>query len=116
MVMNGSHAAFRLAAGGACLVVLAGLVVTSAMAAAIEPITIGMARLLQDPWGLPSLLDLAASLLVIGTWMCLVEARPRRLWFWLPLLACLGNITTAIFLLARLRRTGNLRAWLTERM
>ena len=114
--MDGSLAGFRLAAGAGCIVVLAALLVTSAMAAASEPITTGLPRLLQDPWGLPSLLDLTAGLVLTGAWMTVVEEKPRRLWFWLPLLACLGNITTAIFLLARLRQAGNLRAWLTERM
>lgn len=108
--------AFVPCAAAVCLAALAVLIGASVLAAGHEAIGDGVLRLLRDPWGLATLLDLAVGLGLAAAWMCAVEARPRRLWLWLPLLACLGNIATAIFLLARLRRAGNLRSWLTERL
>ncbi len=107
---------FQIVAATIVLVLLAILIGLSIRGAFDRPLSSGLAALVADPWGLATLVDLAAGLLLTATWMTVVELRPRRLWLWLPLLACLGNITTAIFLLARLRRAVTLRMWLTEKM
>ncbi len=110
-----SPAAFRACAA---LPVSAGLVAllwASAYGTLHGSVFAGIARLAADPWGLATLLDLGLGLIFAGAWMHAVTADRRRLWLWWPLLALLGNIATAIFLLARLRGSGSMPSWLTER-
>jgi len=76
----------------------------------------GIVRIWGDPWGPATLADLACGVLLVGAWMIVVEARPRRLWLWLPLLILLGHAATGLFLLARLPRADNLRTWLSQRL
>ncbi len=114
--MVNSIGRFRVIAATIVVILTLSLVWLSMLGAANQPLSHGLIDLMHHPWGLATLCDLAAGLLLTATWMCVVEARPRRLWLWLPLLACLGNIATGIFLLARLRRAGNLQAWLTHQL
>ncbi len=109
-------AGFRIWAGLVTVTALAALVALSVRGAMHGPIGPALAGLAADPWGAATLADLAVGLGFVGVWMGLIEARTRRLWLWLPLLACLGNMATCIFLLARLGRARSIRAWLTERM
>jgi hypothetical protein len=55
----------------------------------------------NDPWGLVTLIDLGVALVLVAAWIIVVE--PRR---WLAALlvlavACLGNVTTLAYLIAR---------------
>jgi F0F1-type ATP synthase assembly protein I len=54
-----------------------------------------------DPWGATTLVDLYAGLVVIGVWIGLVERRVLRTLPWLVGLACLGNLTTLVYVAQR---------------
>lgn len=107
--------AFRIVAGGVVIACLGTLAALCAVAMDDRPVLVAIAALARDPWGLATLADLAAGLLLAAAWMTAVEARPRRLLLWLPLLCLLGNMATCIFLLVRLGKAGTLRAWLLDR-
>lgn len=107
---------FRFWAALVTLSVLALLIGLCIRAAAAGPLWAALQAMAADPWGLATLADLAAGLVGVAVWMGLVEARSWRLLVWIPCLFLLGNITTCIFLLARLRRAGTIRTWLTERI
>jgi len=115
METTSGHSGFRLLAGSATIAGIVLLVALSARGSADRGVVDAIADLARDPWGLATLADLALGLVFVAIWMALVEARPRRLLLWLPLLACLGNIATGVFLLMRLRHASNLRTWLTEK-
>lgn len=110
-----SPAAFRICAAIPVVAALAALLWASALGTLHGSVLAGISRLAADPWGLATLLDLGVGLVFAGAWMHAVIADRRRLWLWWPLLALLGNIATAIFLLARLRGSGSMPSWLTER-
>jgi hypothetical protein len=106
---------FRLCATLVTLSVLALLIGLCIRAAAAGSLLEALQAMATDPWGLATLADLAAGLIGVAVWMCLVEARSWRLLLWVPSLFLVGNIATCIFLLARLRRATTLRAWFIER-
>lgn len=61
-------------------------------------------RLLADPWGLVTLLDLGIGLLFVAAWISVVETRPWHATAWIIALFMLGNVITLAFLLWRTRR------------
>lgn len=64
----------------------------------------GLGRLVDDLWGVTTLVDLTVGLIVIGAWICVLERRPGRCIPWLIGLALLGNLTTIIYVLVRALR------------
>jgi hypothetical protein len=98
-----------------CLLALALLVAAILYGVEHGPVLAGLVTVAREPWGLATLVDLAVGLGFVAAWMSLVEARRWRLGLWLPLLVCLGNVATLLFLLARWPGCGSIRAWLTER-
>lgn len=110
--MNG----FQALAGAAALLALFAIAAASAIASCERSAWAAMDDFAADPWGLALLIDLGASLAFAAAWMVAVERRPTRLLVWLPLLAILGHMATALFLLDRLRRARDPIAWLTQRL
>lgn len=64
----------------------------------------GLSRLVTDPWGVVTLLDLSVALLFIATWMAVMEPQPIRATVWIVALFILGNMVTLVFLLCRTRK------------
>lgn len=64
----------------------------------------GLSRLMTDPWGIVTLVDLSVALLFIATWMAVMEPRPLRAAAWIVALFILGNVVTLVFLLCRTRK------------
>lgn len=57
------------------------------------------------PWGLVTITDLSAGLLIVALWIAAME---RRWWptvGWVVLLACLGNVITVVYLMIRIWRS-----------
>lgn len=65
----------------------------------------GLNRLLANPWGLVTLVDLSISLLFIATWLAVMEPRPLSALAWIIALFLLGNVVTLVYLLCRTRYT-----------
>jgi hypothetical protein len=63
----------------------------------------GLRHLLDNPWGLVTLLDLGVGLLFVAAWIAVMEPRPWCAALWIVALFALGNVTTLIFLLWRTR-------------
>ncbi len=63
----------------------------------------GLRRLLNDPWGVVTLLDLGVGLLFVAAWMAVMEPRPWCAALWIAALFVLGNVITLVFLLWRTR-------------
>jgi hypothetical protein len=87
-----------------CVVGLVGFVVAIGWAAGQESIRDGFRKMLDEPWGLVTLIDLYAGFFVIGAWIWVVEKRRVTAAVWLVLLFFLGNGATLLYLTIRARR------------
>lgn len=83
--------------------VLLGLLLAGIGIASQHNLLDSLYRMLADPWGLVTLLDLGIGLLFIAAWIAVVETRPLRAALWIVALFGLGNVITLIFLLWRTR-------------
>lgn len=72
----------------------------------------GLGALVETRWGVTTLVDLYAGLIVIGAWIAALERRPGRVAAWWIALALLGNFTAIVYLLTRCFRVGSVRALL----
>ncbi len=89
---------------------LLGLLLAAIVAASLHSSVIeGLLRIVADPWGLVTLLDLGIGLLFIAVWLTLMEPRPRYAALWIIALFLLGNVVTLGFLLCRTRHAKTLR-------
>ncbi len=86
-----------------CGFLLGILLAAIVLAAAHGSVWEGLSRLLADPWGLVTLLDLGVGLLFVGAWMAVIEPRAWVAALWIIALLMLGNIVTLAFLLCRTR-------------
>lgn len=80
-------------------ILLAAIVLATAHGSVWE----GLSRLLADPWGLVTLLDLGVGLLFVAVWMAVIESRTWVAAAWIVALMVLGNVVTLAFLLCRTR-------------
>jgi len=87
-----------------CGILLGLLLAAIVVASHHSPVLAGLQRLLADPWGLVTLLDLSVGLLVIAAWIAVLESRPVCAAAWIVGLFLLGNVVTLVFLLWRTRR------------
>jgi hypothetical protein len=84
--------------------VLLGLLVAVIIAASDQDNVLnGLQRVVADPWGFVTLLDLGVGLLFVAAWLSVMEPRPLYATLWIIALFALGNVTTLIFLLWRTR-------------
>ncbi|MGB0715265.1 MAG: hypothetical protein ACPGXK_05265 [Phycisphaerae bacterium] len=89
-----------LLSGAVCLIVLIY------WASLRSGIGAGMRYLLADRWGVVTLIDLLAGLLLVALWIAALEPSWwRRVFWWLGLL-CLGNLTSLLFFAWRFYRCG----------
>lgn len=95
----------------AFFVVLATLVLAGGIVWAIpqEPLSSGLRRIMNQPWGLVTLVDLYLGLAVIGVWILLLQRGVWRALPWWIALACLGNLATLVFLMYRLAVSADVR-------
>lgn len=90
--------------------ILLGVLVTAILIASHHGNVVeGFRRLVAEPWGLVTLLDLGVGLLFVAVWMALAETKPWRAGAWIVALFLLGNMVTLAFLLARTCRARRLR-------
>ena len=87
-----------------CGILLGFLLAAICMAMDHGSVMQGLERLLADPWGLVTLLDLMIGLVVIAAWMAVMEPRPLLAALWIVALFLLGNAVTLAFLLCRTRK------------
>ncbi len=78
---------------------LAGIIVASNQVGVLT----GLQRLLADPWGMVTLLDLGVGLVFVAAWIAVMEPRPWYAAVWIIGLLLLGNVVTLVFLLWRTR-------------
>lgn len=84
--------------------VLLGLLLAGIIVAADQSsVLTGLRRLLAEPWGVVTLLDLSVGLLFVAVWIAVIEPRPLYAALWIIGLALLGNVVTLVFLLWRTR-------------
>lgn len=86
-----------------CGVLLGLLLAAIGMAMGQESVLTGLRHLLDEPWGIVTLLDLGIGLLFIAAWMGVMEPRPGCAVIWIVALFLLGNVVTMVFLLWRTR-------------
>jgi len=86
-----------------CGVLLGLLLAAIVVASHHGSVLAGLQRLLADPWGLVTLLDLSVGLLVIAAWIAVLEPRGAYAAAWIIGLLLLGNVITLVFLLWRTR-------------
>ena len=83
---------------------LLGLLLASiGLASSHESVLAGLNRMLVDPWGIVTLLDLSVGLLFVAAWIAVIEPRPLCAGCWIVTLFLLGNVVTLVFLLWRTR-------------
>lgn len=80
------------------LVVLIG---ASVWAQGREPLWHGLQAIMQQPWGVATMLDLYVGLLIFGSWIALTEPRRSLIPLWWVLLLFFGNIVSLVYLLRR---------------
>lgn len=86
-----------------CGILLGLLLATIIVAGSQDSVLAGLRRLLADPWGLVTLLDLSVGLLFVAAWIGVIEPRPPWAAAWIVSLFVLGNVVTLVFLLCRTR-------------
>lgn len=100
-ILNGRLLLLVVAMLGACLIVM---IIWAARSSGIGD---GMRYMLSDRWGVVTLVDLLAGLVLVGFWIAWLEpVWWRRVCWWLGLL-CLGNLTSVVFVAFRLWRYGS---------
>jgi len=67
----------------------------------------GLRSLVATRWGVTTLVDLYAGLVILGAWIAALERRPARVIPWWIGLALLGSFTAIVYLLARCFRSGS---------
>ena len=88
-----------------CGILLGLLIAAIGLAISHGSVFEGLQRLLTDPWGVVTLLDLSVGLLFVAAWISIMESRPWYAAAWIIALFLLGNVVTLVFLLCRTRYT-----------
>jgi hypothetical protein len=84
--------------------ILLGLLLAAIIAASGQTnVLAGLKRVLAEPWGVVTLLDLSIGLLFIAAWITVIESRPLYAAAWIIALLIFGNVITLILLLWRTR-------------
>ena len=86
-----------------CGLLLGLLLAAIGLASIHESVLVGLDRMLDDRWGLVTLLDLSIGLIFIAAWLAVMEPRPLPAACWIIALFLLGNVITLVFLLCRTR-------------
>lgn len=87
-----------------CGILLGLLLATIVVASGHESVLTGLDRLVTDPWGLVTLLDLGIGLLFVAAWIAVMEPHPLCAAAWIAALFLLGNAVTLAFLLWQTRK------------
>lgn len=98
----------------------AGLVAVSAAVAhafATGQFLVDGARLVENPWGLATLVDIYVGFVLFSCWVFWRETRIDTALSWVILLMLAGNITSTVYVLVAIHRSrGNVeKFWLGER-
>lgn len=92
-----------------CGILLGLLTAAIVVASGRESVLLGLHKLLADPWGVVTLLDLGIGLLFVAAWIAVMEPSPARAAVWIVALFVLGNVVTLVFLLWRTRQAEQVR-------
>jgi len=87
---------------------IAGFLVLFVWSALEMPLSEGLGAVLSTRWGITTVADLGAGLVIIGVWIALLERRASRVVPWCIALVLLGNFTALVYLLVRCRRSRTL--------
>lgn len=90
--------------GVAWLVLLSGIVYASSRASLMD----GMADLLNDPWGIVTLIDIYVGGVVIAVWISLREQNKIAAALWIVAFLGLGHFISATYFLYRAMRARTL--------
>ena len=86
-----------------CGTLLGLLVAAILMASSQGNVFDGLGAVLNNPWGIVTLLDLGIGLLFVAAWITVMEPRPLCAAAWIAALFLLGNAVTLAFLLWQTR-------------
>ena len=86
-----------------CGILLGLLVAAIGTASTHGHVIDGLRRLIADPWGIVTLLDLGVGLIFVAAWITIMEPRPLHAAVWVTALFLLGNVVTLVFLIWRTR-------------
>jgi len=103
-----------LAIGAASAVAIVVFLVMFVVASLEMSLGAGLADVASTWWGIVTLADLGAGLVVVAIWICCLERSAPRAIPWVVGLFLLGNFTTLIYLLYRARQSSSLRAMFLE--
>lgn len=73
----------------------------------------GLRYLVDDRWGIVTLLDVYAGVIAVATWIWMCE---RRMAAWLPWVAamlCLGHVVSLVYILIRSAKVGDLSEFIS---
>lgn len=94
------------------ITLLVVLISASVWAQGREPLWQGLQAIMQQPWGVATMLDLYVGLLIIGTWIALTEPRRSLIPLWWLFLLLFGNMVTLAYVLRRSFMASDLRSML----
>ncbi|WP_323760860.1 hypothetical protein [Maricaulis sp.] len=100
------------------LALLGGAVLTGLIVLAVRTGNFSAAGrwLTSDPWGIVTLFDLYFGFLIVAALIAAIEQSVRAKLFWILPIFVLGNVWTAVWLLARAGRIAGLSRRLTAPM
>jgi hypothetical protein len=91
-----------------CALSLVAMLVLFVFASLEQSLLDGLAAVSGTLWGVTTLVDLAAGILFVATWIALLERSVARTAPWLVGLGLLGNFTTLVYVLVRCRGAATL--------
>jgi len=83
-------------------VLLVGLIVWSSLEMSLGA---GLRAIVDTRWGVTTMVDLYAGLVLVGGWIAYRERRPLRAFPWILGLVLLGNLTTLVYLILAAARS-----------
>jgi len=83
---------------------LAGIIWASSATSVLT----GLRYLAADRWGIVTLLDVYAGVLVVAAWMWACERRAATWVLWVVAMLCLGHLVSLVYLLLRAARARSL--------
>lgn len=86
------------------ITVFAGMVAVTTWASLDANVLVGFQRVLADRWGVATLFDAYFGFLWFWLWIAYKEGTPGRALLWAVLLAALGNLAMAAYVMVQLAR------------
>jgi hypothetical protein len=94
----------RWLSAGFALVLLAGIIWASSATSVLT----GLEHLAADRWGIVTLLDIYAGVVVVAAWIWACERRVTSWLPWVVAMLCLGHLVSLVYLFVRAMRARTL--------